>query len=75
MEELLELLTDLRPDVDFINQTKLIDEGILDSFDIITLVGELSEKYDLVIGVENLLPQNFNSATAILKLVERLQEK
>jgi acyl carrier protein len=73
MEELLQILSELRPDVDFVDNHKLIDDGILDSFDIISLVGELSEHYDIEIGVENLLPENFNSANAMLSLVQRLQ--
>jgi len=75
MEELLRILSDLRPDVDFTNNNKLIDDGVLDSFDIISLVGELSEQYDIEVGVENLLPENFNSAQAILALVQRLQDE
>jgi len=75
MEELLRILSDLRPDVDFTNNNKLIDDGVLDSFDIISLVGELSEQYDIEVGVENLLPENFNSARAILALVQRLQDE
>ena len=75
MEKLLQILTELRPDVDFSNNFKLIDEGIIDSFDIITLVGELKETFDIEIGVENLLPENFNSAEAMLKMIERLQNE
>jgi D-alanine--poly(phosphoribitol) ligase subunit 2 len=74
MEELLKVLTEIRPDVDFANNTKLIDDGILDSFDIISLVGELASHYDIEVGVEDLQPENFNSAAAIFKLVERLQD-
>ena len=75
MKELLKILSELRPDVDFTNQQKLIDDGILDSFDIISLVGELSEHYDIEIGVENLLPENFNSTDDMLALVSRLQNE
>ena len=75
MEELLQILSDLRPDVNFVDNKKLIDDGVLDSFDIISLVGELSEQYDIEIGVENLLPENFNSAEAILNLIRRLQDE
>lgn len=75
MEELLKILSELRPDVDFTNQQKLIDDGILDSFDIISLVGEINDHFDIEIGVENLLPENFNSASAIIVLVRRLQDE
>lgn len=74
MEELLSILEEIRPDVDFINNERLIDDKILDSFDIISLVGELASHYDIEIGVENLVPVNFNSAAAILELVQKLQE-
>ncbi len=74
MEELLGILKGIRPDVDFEKETKLIDDSILDSFDIISIVGELNEHYDIEIDVEDLEPDNFNTAEAILALVKKLQE-
>jgi acyl carrier protein len=74
MKELLEILNSIRPDVDFEKETKLIDDSILDSFDIISIVGELNEHYDIEIDVEDLEPDNFNTAKAILALVTKLQE-
>ena len=74
MEELLAILKDIRPDVDFVNETKLIDDEILDSFDIISIVGELNDHYDIEINVEDLEPDNFNTVQAMLELVSRLQE-
>ena len=74
MEELLNILKDIRPDVDFVNETKLIDDEILDSFDIISIVGELNDHYDIEINVEDLEPDNFNTVQAMLELVNRLQE-
>ena len=73
MEKLLEILEDCCPDVDFASEKSLIDDGILESLDIVMIVNELSQQYDVRIGVENLVPENFNSAEAILALVERLQ--
>lgn len=73
MDALLEILEDCCPEVDFANEKKLIDDGILESLDIVMIVNELSQQYDIRIGVENLVPENFNSAEAILALVERLQ--
>ena len=73
MEKLMQILTDLRPDVDFGEEELLIDNEVLDSFDIISLVGELNEAFEVEIGVEDLLPENFNSAKAMLALIERLQ--
>lgn len=74
-DELMEILTEIRPDVDFENETSLIDDGILDSMDIVSLVGELDDTFDVTVGVENLLPENFNSVDAMVKLIERLQDE
>jgi len=75
VEELMEILEELRPDVDFENETGLIDNGILDSFDIVSLVTELNDAYDIEIKPNYLVPENFNSAQAILELVEKLQDE
>jgi acyl carrier protein len=75
MEELMEVLEDLRPDVDFENETGLIANGILDSFDIVSLVTALNDAFDIEIKPNDLVPENFNSAKAILALVERLQDE
>lgn len=72
MEKLLEILKSVRDDIDFANETKLIDDEILDSFDIVSIVGELCDAYDITITVDDMEPENFNSAEAILALVERL---
>lgn len=74
-DELMEILTEIRPDVDFENEISLIDDGILDSMDIVSLVGELDDAFDVTVGVENLLPENFNSVDAMVKLIERLQDE
>ncbi len=74
-DELMEILTEIRPDVDFENETALIDDGVLDSMDIVSLVGELDDAFDVTVGVENLLPENFNSVDAMVKLIERLQDE
>jgi len=73
MEKLLEILNTLRPNVDFSNHTKLIEDDVLDSFDIVTIVGEINFQFDVEIGVEDLLPENFNSAEAMMALISRLQ--
>jgi acyl carrier protein len=72
MEELLEILRDLHDDVDYDTCTTLIDDRILDSFDIVTLVAEVDDKLDVQIPPEELIPENFNSASAIWALIERL---
>ncbi len=74
MNELMEVLENLRPDVDFENETALVTGGVLDSFDIVGLVAELNDTFDIEIGPRDLVPENFNSAAAIWELVEKLQE-
>ena len=75
MEKLLEILTSIRSDVDFENETKMIDNNILDSFDIVSIVSELNDYYEITITAEDLEPENFNSAAAILALVEKLLDE
>lgn len=75
MNELLTILTDLHPDVDFETCNTLIDEQILDSFDIITVISEINEAYDVVIPAEEIIPENFNSAKALYALIERLADE
>lgn len=75
MDELMEILENARPDVDFSAEKGLIDNNILDSFDIISIVGELNDAFDIEINAADLLPENFNSAEAIYELVTRLQNE
>lgn len=75
METLMEILTDLHPDVDFTKETKLIDDMILDSFDIVTLISEISEAFDVTITAENIIPENFNSAQALYELIQQLEDE
>jgi len=74
MEKLLEILSELRPDLDFGTQTKLIDDGILDSFDVIAVVAEVGEAFDVSINAAHLTPENFNSADAMYALIQRLAQ-
>lgn len=74
MNEVLEILEDLRPDVDFKEEKALVSDGILDSIDIISLVQELDEEFDITIKPADLIPENFNSVETISKLVEKLME-
>ena len=75
MKELLEILTDLHPDVDFETCDTLIDDQILDSFDIVTIIAEVNEEFDVVIPAEEIVPENFNSAKALYELIERLADE
>ena len=75
MEKLLEILDELHPDVDFETEEHLIDNKILDSFDIVTIVAEIDAEYDVAIPAEELVPENFNSAKALYALVEKLMDE
>ena len=75
MDELMEILQELRPDADFENETALITNGVLDSFDIVALVGELNDAFDIEIKPNNLIPDNFNSAKAMMAMIEQLQDE
>ena len=75
MEVLRNILEQLHPDVDFAAEDKLIDKGILDSFDIVTIVAEVDAQWDVQIGAEDLIPENFNSAQALYALVEKLMDE
>lgn len=75
MEELLQILSDIRPDVDFENCTTLIDDKILDSFDIISIITELNSQMDVAVPADQIIPENFNSAQALWKLVETLLDE
>ncbi len=74
MEQLYNILKELRPDINFDEKIALIDDGILDSFDIVALVGEIGEAFDVQVGVEDLIPENFNTVEAIWKLINRLKD-
>jgi len=74
MEELMEILRELRPDVDFETETALIDDGILGSFDITALVNEIMDVFDVNISMADLEPENFNSAEAIYEYIQSLQD-
>ncbi len=73
-DTLMDILTELRPDVDFVNETNLISGGILESFDIVSLVSELTDEFDITIRPKDLVPENFNSVDAMLALITKLME-
>ena len=74
MEELIKLLNELHEDVDFENEEALVDEGIIDSLDIVTLVTEINDRFDVSIPPEEIIPDNFNSARALWDLISSLDE-
>ena len=75
MEELIGLLQDIKEDVDFENCETLIDDHILDSFDILQIISTLNDNYDISIPASEIVPANFNSAKALYAMVKRLQDE
>jgi len=74
MEKLIEILMDLHSDIDYKTEEGLVDNGILDSLDIVTLVTEIDSEFDVRIPPEEIVPENFNSAKALFALIEKLDE-
>ena len=75
MEELIEVLEDIKDDVDYETCTTLIDDHIYDSFDILQLISALNDTFDISIPASEIVPENFNSAKALWAMVQRLQEE
>ena len=73
MEKLLDILWELHPDVDFLTAEDLIQTGILDSFDIVTIVSEVDDRFDVRITAADLIPENFYSAKTLYALIRRLE--
>ncbi|MFQ9933999.1 MAG: acyl carrier protein [Lachnospiraceae bacterium] len=74
-EEVLEILEELHPDVDYEREQALIDDKILDSFDIVSLISEIKDAFDVTISADKIVPENFNSLDAICTLVQELSEE
>jgi len=75
MNELIQKLKEIRPDVDFEHETRLVEGGMLASFDIIRIVAMIEKEYDIKVPVMQLNPKNFNSAEAIFAMVQRLEDE
>ncbi len=74
MNELIEILTELHDDVDFSTETGLVENGILNSLDIVAIISEIDDRLDVQIPAEEILPENFDSVEALWALVQRLDE-
>ena len=74
MKKLMEILMELDDSIDWENETALIDERILDSFGVISQISELEEQFNIEIEASEIIPQNLNSADAMWKMIQRLQE-
>jgi D-alanine--poly(phosphoribitol) ligase subunit 2 len=75
MEKILSILCGIKPDIDFTTCKALIDDSILDSYDIISIVNEFEEAFEIVIPATEITPENLNSAEALWNMVQRLIEK
>ena len=75
MEKLLDILGQIRSDIDYESEKALVDDGILDSFDIVSIVSELSMEYDIDISIDDMTAENFNSAEAMLEMITRIQDE
>ena len=75
MDEILEILNGLGLDADFEHCTSLVDDGILASLDIVSIIAELSDVFDITIPARDIVPENFNSAEALLNMVNRLLDE
>ncbi|MBR3153839.1 MAG: acyl carrier protein [Lachnospiraceae bacterium] len=72
---LLEILEATRPDVDFEAENALIDDKILGSFDIISVVAEINDEFEIKVKATDLVPENFNTVDAMCELIDRLQNE
>lgn len=75
MEELIKILESVKPGVDYMSETSLIDEEILDSLDIVTIVAKINQEFDIEFPVNEIVPENFNSAEALYAVITRLQDE
>ncbi len=71
MEELREILTALKPEIDFDQEKELIDGGLLESFDVISLIAEIEDRFGVEIPAEEIVPENFNTAEGIWNLIRQ----
>ena len=75
MEELLEILQELHPEVDFETADNLVDGKIIDSFDIVSIIAEIGDRFDVVVSAEYIIPENFNSAKAMYEMIQKIEDE
>lgn len=75
MDKIVAILKQLRADVDFEKEKALIDDGIFDSFDVVSIVTDIRDEFDIDISIDDMIPENFNSAEAMYALVERILDE
>ena len=74
MERLLELLQEIKEDIDFENESALIDDELLDSFDILQLISAIDDEFDVAIPAAMIIPQNFNNVEALWNMIQELMD-
>lgn len=75
LDEIIDILQDIEEDIDYENETALVDNRVLDSFDILSIISALNEEFDISIPAKDVIPENFNSAEAMRNLVQRLVDE
>ena len=75
MEKLLKILNDIKPEINFEEEDNLIEKGILTSFEIIRLVMDINNEFDIEISPLHIIPENFKSAKAIMSLIEKIEDE
>ena len=75
LDDIIEILQDVDEDVDYENETALVDNRILDSFDILSIISALNDEFDVSIPAKDVIPENFNSAAAMRDLIQRLVDE
>ena len=73
MDKLMKILEDICPDVDFENETALVDDMILSSFDILSIISAISDTFGITLSPGEIIPKNFNSAKSLWEMIQRLQ--
>lgn len=75
MDKLIEILQELKPDIEFTKDTRLVDDKIFDSLGMISLVAELSDEFDIEISPMDIVPENFETVETLYKMIERLADE
>lgn len=75
MDELMEILEEINPDIDYEAENRLIDGKVLDSFSIVSLVAQIADTFDIEISPKYLIPENFNSAAAMWAMIQTIQDE
>lgn len=75
MERLIKILSEVKPGVDFEHTNNLVEDGIIDSFDIVTIIAAINEEFDIEFPVMEVMPETFNDVESLYKVIQRLEEE